>query len=142
MNRPEQPNDLQIIASYIARRDRIADLTKAFEAAVAPYKQQMKTLENEMLRRLLERGAEHSNTEIGTAYKEQTLQVKCEDKEAFHHYAIDHYDTFGKDLLTAHVGKEALKLVIDKSKNEAHPNGVVPPGLAVSFETVVRFRKA
>jgi hypothetical protein len=38
MNKPEQPNDLQIIASYIARRDRIADLTKAFEAAVAPFR--------------------------------------------------------------------------------------------------------
>src|SRR6516165_5616768 len=103
MNKREQPTDLTIIESYISRRDKVAAMTKDFEATIAPFKEQMKTLENEMLRRLIERNAEHSNT---------------------------------------NVGKEALKLVIDKSKSEVNPNGVVPPGLAVNFETVVRFRKA
>ena len=142
MNKPEQPNDLQVIESYIARRDHIKKLQDEFDARIAPFKAQMKTLENLMLQRLIDRGAEHSNTDAGTAYKEQTMQVKTEDKEAFHRFAFEHYDTFGKDLLTTHVGKEALKLVIDKSKDQAHPNGVVPPGLTVGFETVVRFRKA
>ena len=137
-----QTTDLEIISAYIERRDHIKKLQDEFDAKVKPYKFQMTTLENEMLRRLIERNAEHSNTEAGTAYKELTMQVRTEDKQAFHRYAIDNYDTVGKDLLTASVGKEALKHVIDQSKDQAHPNGVIPPGLSVNFETVVRFRKA
>jgi hypothetical protein len=142
MNKPEQPTDLTIIESYISRRDKVAAMTKDFDATIAPFKEQMKTLENEMLRRLIERNAEHSNTDAGTAYKELTMQVKCLNKWMFHQYCLRNYDDVGKDLLTANVGKEALKLVIDKSKSDVNPNGVVPPGLAVNFETVVRFRKA
>ena len=73
-----------------------------------------------------------SATDAGTAYKENVMQIKCTDKSAYHHYAIENYDTVGKDLLTAHVSKEALKLM----------NGTAVPGLIVNYETVVRFRKA
>jgi len=137
-----EPTDLQIIEAYIERRDFIKKKTDEFELSMEIYKGGMKTLENEMLRRLNERGSEHSATDAGTAYKESVMQIKCTDKAAYHAYAIDHYDTVGKDLLTAHVSKETLKLIIDQSKSEASPNGVVPPGLAVNFESVVRFRKA
>ena len=134
--------DLDIISAYIQRRDYIKLKSDEFDKAMKPYKDQMTTLENEMLKRLNERGADHSATDAGTAYKEETMQVKCTDKAVYHTYAIDHYDTIGKDLLTAHVSKETVKLIIDQSKNPENPNGVIPPGLAVSYESVVRFRKA
>jgi hypothetical protein len=136
------PTDLTLIESYIARRDHIRHMQEEFDAKVKPFKHDMEVIEKVMLARLNERNAEHSNTEAGTAYKELTMQVRTDDKQAFHRFAIDHYDTIGKDLLTASVGKEALKQVIEQSKDVAHPNGVIPPGLHVNFETVVRFRKA
>jgi len=137
-----QFTDLQLIESYIARRNHIAELTKAFQAQVKPFQEQMDTIENEMLRRLNERGAEHSSTDAGTAYKEQVMSVKCTDKDAMLKFAFDNFASYGKDLLSANVSKETLRLYIDKTKSPEHPDGLVPPGLNVSFLTTVKFRKA
>jgi len=142
MNIVSGPTDLQLIESYISRRDHIKKLNDAFEDSIKPFKAQMQTLENEMLRRLNERGAEHTNTDAGTAYKETVIRVKCTDKEAYHRYAIEHYEAFGKDLLTAHVSNEGLRFALEVTKNPSQPDGCIPPGLNISSEIVVRFRKA
>jgi len=132
--------DLELVQAYIARRDYIAAQTKTFSDTMAPYKDQMDLIENEMLRRLNERGADNTATDAGTAYKEQQMSVKCTDKDAMLKFVIDNLDTYGKDLITANVSKETLRLYIDKS--DEHPNGLVPPGLNVSYLTTVKFRKA
>lgn len=134
--------DLQLIDAYITRRDRIKQMNDAHALTIKPFQDQMDLIENEMQRRLIERGAEHSSTDAGTAYKETVMQVKCTDKDAMHRFAIDNYDTYGKDLLTAAVSKETVKLYVDKTKSPEHPDGLVPPGLNVSFMTSVKFRKA
>jgi hypothetical protein len=102
----------------------------------------MKLLENEMLRRLNERGADNTKTEAGTAYKQRDFRVKCDDRVVFHGFCIENYEQFGKDLLTANVSREGLATFMEKTKNKEQPDGAVPPGLSLSWEVSVVFRKA
>jgi hypothetical protein len=134
--------DLLLIENYIARRNRIAAMSAEFKKQCEPLQAQMDTIENEMLRRLIERGADHSATDAGTAYKERSLRVSCTNKDELLRFAFANYEAFGRDLLTANVSKETLKVCIERSKTDARPDGEVPPGLKVEYETSVRFRVA
>lgn len=133
--------DDQIVAAYIQRRDWLQARAKEFADSMKPYQDQMATLEAEMHRRLLERNAKNSKTESGVAYIEETMSVKCEDKNVMLRFAIDNFDKWGKDLLTASVSKDTVSLYIEKTKDEQHPEGMVPPGLRVVFNYKVVFRK-
>lgn len=133
--------DLQLVEAFILRRDEIKRMQEDFKKQCAPFYAQMDTIENEMLRRLNERGADHSATDAGTAFKVRSTQVQCEDKKALFDFAFGNPE-WGYDLLTANVSKETLNLYMDKTKSTDHPGGLVPPGLKVNFVVGVQFRKA
>ncbi len=134
--------DEALIGAYRDYRDRVlAEMDEAFKKLAAPINDRMKRIQAEMHRRLLERKANHSTTDAGTAYLAESASVKCTDKSAYHSFCIANYDTWGKDLLTAHVQKETVELFITKTKSEQHPEGLIPPGLTVTHSIQCNIRK-
>ena len=61
--------DAQLIEKYQELKALVAQEGEAFDARMKPYKDGMATIENALLARLNERGAENTKTEAGTAYK-------------------------------------------------------------------------
>lgn len=133
--------DLQLIEAYIARRDHLKKLAEQFAASTKPFQDQMNLIENEMLKRLNERGADHSSTEAGTAMKVRNTSVKCADKPAFLDWVYANWTT-ARDMLTAAVSKETLNLYVDKTKSAAHPDGQLPPGITITPVISVNFRRS
>lgn len=133
--------DDELVARYIQLRDAVKKLADQHAEILKPYAEGMKAIENIMLARLIERKADNTSTPHGTAFRERTMSVQCEDKDAFLNWCFDKFDAWGKDMLTANVGKDTLRLYIDKTKDEANPQGQLPPGVKVTYGTVVRFRK-
>lgn len=136
MNADDLTDDA-VIEKYISIRDFIAAKSKAFDELMKPYADGMKLLENLMLGRLNARKADNSTTEHGTAFRQTTNSVKCEDKDAFLDWCVANFDTYGKDMLTANVSKDTLNLYLADEKQ----SGLPPPGVVVLPIIKVIFRK-
>lgn len=134
--------DDQLIAAFRHTRDvTLKALAEEFKAKTEPLTARMKLIQNEMQRRLLERGANHSSTESGTAYLADAVSVECTDKMAFLTFCVENFADWGKDLLTANAAKETVELYIEKSKSEEHPHGYSPPGISVTYAKRLNIRK-
>ena len=92
----------------------------------------METLENMMLARLNERGAQNTKTESGTAYKKTTAKCTVTDFDLLLNYIRDHG---AWSLLTKHVSKEEVKTIVDLTRSP-------PPGVDWQPITKVYFNKA
>src|SRR5271167_2135418 len=79
--------DVQLVEKYIALRDHVTARKAAHTEELAPYTAGMGVIEGEFLRRLIERGADNTKTEAGTAYKTTLLNIKVIDQEAFLNFA-------------------------------------------------------
>lgn len=141
-----EATDDAIIAAYIARRERVAAIGEKYKEMLAketePLAADMKVLQAEMHRRLLERKAKHSTTDAGVAYFSETTSVKVNDPDAWFGFVADNWDTWGRKCLTKHVAKDNLQLYIDSTKTDENPNGTPPPGLTLQPSIEVNFRKA
>ena len=107
--------DLQLIAQYVKLRDHVAKATKDFTESVKPYKGGMETIETALMARLIQRGADNTKTEAGTAYKVEHLNVKVVDREKFLEYAMNG----GEDMLLASPQKDAVRQYLDEKKDPA-----------------------
>lgn len=135
-------SDEALIAAFRNFRDvQLEQIKKEYDAATKPITSKMQAITTEMQRRLLERKANHSTTDAGTAYLSTTLSATCKDRDAFLQYCVENFDGWGKGLLTANVGKETLEQFLDASKTAAHPNGQSPPGIECSYITKCNIRK-
>lgn len=126
--------DELLIEQYIKLRNYAARLKEEHEQALAPYKEGMTTIENVLLERLNERGADSTKTDAGTAYKSEIMTPKVTDRDAVLHYCVDHWSDFGSDMLQISVTKDAIKKFI---QSENSP----PPGVEVSYFTRINVRK-
>ncbi len=134
--------DDQLIAAFRQMRDvTMVALNAEFDAKAGPVQSKMKRIQSEMHRRLLERKAKHSTTDSGTAYLVDSTDVECTDKMQFLTFCVENFAGWGKDLLTANAAKATVELYIEKSKDAAHPNGLSPPGLTVTYATKCNIRK-
>lgn len=136
-----EPTDSQIIDLYIQYRDYCAAVDKEAKERKKKYQEAMDTMEALMLGRLTSRGAHNSAGENGSVFLVTPMSVRCEDKGQLMDWCFANPD-WGKDLLTANVSKETLELFIQESKDEANPNGYLPPGIKVDRIKTVQFRKA
>ena len=110
-----EPTDLQLISKYVEMRDIVASKTKALTEALKPYKVGMETIETALMARLIQRGADNTKTEAGTAYKVEHLNVKVVDREKFIEYAVNG----GEDMLLASPQKDAVRQYLDEKKDPA-----------------------
>ena len=133
--------DEDVIRSYINIRDAIKDYEKQCQQQMAPFEDMLGKLAGVMGKRLLERGAQHSATDSGTAFFTTKRQVQTTDREAFLEFCFASPE-WGKVLLTKACSKEGLDSFIDSAKSSSYPDGFLPPGVQQSVEQIVQFRKS
>ena len=126
-----EPTDLQLIEHYVKLRILVAEKTKALTDALKPYKAGMETIETALMARLIQRGADNTKTEAGTAYKVEHMNIKVVDREKFLDYALNG----GEDMLLASPQKDAVRQYLDEHKAN-------PPGVEVSFFADINVRKS
>ena len=127
--------DKDLIEKYVSMRDFIDVKKKAFEDITKPYKAGMDTIETALLARLVERGADNTKTDAGTAYKVEHVNVKVVDREKFVEFIMQEWETIGNEMLLAAPQKDAVRQYVDS-------NGRSPPGIEVSYFTDVNVRKS
>ena len=110
-----EPTDLQLIEHYIKLRDLVAAKTKTLTEELKPYKAGLETIETALMARLIQRGADNTKTEAGTAYKVEHLNVKVVDREKFLDYAMNG----GEEMLLASPQKDAVRQYLDEKKDLA-----------------------
>lgn len=137
--------DEQLVERLLALRSHIEVLDKEAAERVKPFAESRELIEQEMLRRLLERKATNpkhpgnSHTAFGTFYIEKMMSTKMVDKVMF----LDHVFTNKLrgvpncyDILTQAVSKDSVAAYIEASKG--HP----PPGIEVTYFNKIKVRKS
>jgi hypothetical protein len=137
---PEQPNaaqapppaghnsqvtDLDLIAENHKLEDQLkAGLAKYNEWA-KPHKERIKAIEDDIFKRLVERGADQTKTDAGTAWISRLASVQVTDQTALFDFAADNWDKYGDDIKLV-ITIEAVKRYIEEN------NGQLPPGIGLS----------
>jgi hypothetical protein len=121
-----------VTAAYIKIRDARTDAKRVFEAEDDRLKAAQERLESVLLSHLNIHGMETVRTEAGTFYKQEEIKPSCADWTAYYAW-IKENDAF--DGLEKRVGKTFIKDFM-----EAH-DGMLPPGVSVHRESVVRVRR-
>lgn len=131
---PAGHNSVLTDNDLIAENFRLEDQIKAAQAKlaewVAPLNTRLKEIESEVSRRLLERGADSTKTDSGTAYFSNILNTNIEDRTAIIDFMMDNWDQSdwgGDTMMQVNVTKDAVKKYM-----EAH-NGAQPPGVSISY---------
>lgn len=116
--------------ALIAENFKIEDLIKAAQAKfnewAAPHKTRIAEIEIELSKRLLDRKANNTKTDSGTAYFSDILNAKVEKTEALFDYVADNWGTVGGEV------KIAVPVDVVRTYMEAN-DGKPPPGMSISF---------
>lgn len=121
----------EIVAKYIALRNKRDDLRDLHKAQLAPIVEAMDRLEGVVLDHLQKSGVESMRTTDGTVYYSQRDSYKVVDGPAFFGFCFAGQRS---DMLEQRAAKEAVS-------NYTKEHGTLPPGVSVSSEYVVGFRK-
>jgi len=120
---PPSDNDL------IAENHKITDLIKAaqvkFDEWSKPHKERLKAIEDDLFARLVDRGADSTKTDAGTAYISNLASVKIEDGEKLFDFAADHWEVYGDEIKLS-IGIKAVRAYMDEHE------GQLPPGVSLS----------
>ena len=120
-------------AQYIALRDKIAELTKEFEAKLEPYKQIKGALEAELMRAL--ESANVSNMAVrgvGTVFYTDKATCTVEDMDAFRAYVTNMGEW---DIVDIKANAPAVAAYLAE-------NNVLPPGVKRSVFRTLSVRRA
>jgi len=113
----------------IAENHKITDLIKAAQAKFdewsKPHKERLKAIEDGLFARLVERGADSTKTDAGTAYISNLASVKIEDGEKLFDFAADHWEVYGDEIKLS-IGIKAVRAYMDEH------DGQLPPGVSLS----------
>jgi RNAse (barnase) inhibitor barstar len=120
-----------IVAKYVALRDKAKQIKQDYETAVRPYNEAMEKLSNVLS--VYMGSAQSVRTEVGTAYRTETVSVKVEDRESWFAFVQENQLW---DALTTHVEKEPIKKWMDEH------GGTGPPGVALTYIKSVNVRRS
>ena len=117
-------------AALIAENFKIEDLIKQsqakFDEWAKPHKARIAEIEAEIHKRLLERKADSTKTDAGTAYFSEIMNTKVESPEQLFDFVAEHWGAYGADVkLNLPIGK-----VLEHMDEN---NGALPPGMSNSF---------
>lgn len=123
-----------IIEKYLELRDYIKASDAAHDAEIAPYKAALKALENAALQTMQrDQVTQLKDKDKGTAFQKTQTYVKLADRNEIVNFARQ--TEGGMDIFTNAISKDYVV-----SYAEAH--GAPPPGVEITREIVVQFRKA
>lgn len=126
VNHNSDINDDALIAENFKLEDLIKAAQAKFNEWATPHKTRILEIESELSRRLLERKANNTKTDSGTAYFSDLLNAKVEKTEALFDYVADHWEEIGGDI------KIAVPVDVVRTYMEAN-DGKPPPGMSISF---------
>lgn len=126
-------NDGDLIKYYVELRDYLEADEAANVQRRKPHQESMQLIENELQRRLIERGSDSTKTEFGTAFQKEVMSVRTADKGVFVDWAVHHDLVREMDLRPA---KETVKTYMDEH------NGEMPPGIDVTFIRKINIRRS
>lgn len=141
----------QLIAEHNKLDDWIKAETKRFGEFMAPHKQRLEEIGNQLLVLSNLQKWDSIKTEEGTAYRSTLLNVQVSPegapykidgqmdrigREALLDFALDHWDDIGNDLLLISAQKDAVKRYMET--NDGQP----PPGIKVGWFTRINIRKS
>jgi len=127
----EAPDDV-LIAAYVQRRDRRAQRKKAYLADDEKDVKQMGNIENELLRRLNERGTDSTSARgIGLAYRNIKTSASVADRAAFLAFVQKNN---AWDFVTNAISKEAVDGYVAEHND-------LPPGVNYTQIVTVGFRR-
>lgn len=121
----------QIVATYIALRDKKAQLKAAYEAEVAPIDAGMKKAEEHILAQMQTQGVESYKTGAGTAYMSERKSYSVADRDEFIRFVRE------KELWNM------LENRINKSAADEYvaEHNDLPPGVNFRRELTVNVRR-
>lgn len=122
----------KLVKRFVGLREARAAENKAAEEVDKEYKELLKAVENELLRRADVEGVEGFKTEFGTTYKDVNMSASFADEDTFYNFVRRSGDLefFERRIKIAHL-KEYM----------ANHDGQLPPGLNVFREYTMRVRK-
>lgn len=121
-----------LIAKYVALRDKKAEIEKAQKEQLARFKTVMDKIEAMILDHFNETGVESARTPAGTAFKSIKSNVRVDDRDAFMAFVRD---TEGWAFLESKANKSAVDEYL--KVNEA-----LPPGVSLSRVATVNIRRS
>jgi hypothetical protein len=115
--------------ALIAENHKLADQIKAGAAKFAEWKKPLdartKEIEDQLFARLVERGADSTKTDSGTAYISRLEDVKIDNEEQLFDFAADNWEAIG-DEIKIRVGIKGVRAWMDEH------NGELPPGVSLN----------
>ncbi len=116
--------------ALIAENFKLEDLIKAaqakFEEWAKPHKTRIAEIEGIVRERLLERKADSTKTDSGTAYFSDIMNTKVDSVETLFDFVADHWAEVGADA------KINIPVAIVREHMENN-NGMPPPGMSISY---------
>jgi hypothetical protein len=119
-------SDDALIAENFVLEDEIKAMQARFDEWAKPRKARIAQIEGEISKRLLERKADSTKTDAGTAYFSDIMNTKIEDVPRLFDFIAEHWDDLGADV------KLNLPIAVVRSHMEQN-NGALPPGMTHSF---------
>lgn len=123
--------DDRLVAVFIKIRNKVAEVSKEYEAQLDHLKGQQKQVAAEILRRLHERKATQTKTPLGTAFISEQMSITIADESAYGAFVLEQQDP-------SYYQKRA-KVERVKEYMKAH-DGELPPGLSVFRELTINVR--
>lgn len=123
---------LDLVKKYVQLRDKLSEVNKRQKEEVAPYSLVMSRIENELLDRLNNGGAQSIKTEAGTFYKITKISATVTKFEDLLDY-VRANDAW--ELLEPKVSKTAVLAITQETDIEV-------PGVKVSFEYDIGIRRS
>lgn len=126
--------DGQLIDQYIVLRGKKGKLKEDFDTAVEKINTAMASIENEMLRRMLEGKQQSVKAESGAiAYRSITTGVQVKDRDSWFNFLLADWPN-RQSMLTNAVSKEAVREYIEQAAE-------IPKGIELTEIEKVNFRK-
>lgn len=125
--------DHELIELYLKFKAVVAKKKDAYEAEVEPYVKGMATIENEFLKRLDERGADNTKTDVGTAYRSTITNFNVVDQQAFLQFCLQYPSL--SDIYTIKPVKDPIKEYMNGGEV------ALPPGLEQTQFTRINVRR-
>lgn len=122
----DNQTDDALIAENFRLEDEIAAGTAKLNEWAKPKKERIAAIEGEISRRLLERKADSTKTDSGTAYFSDIMNTKVEKQEVLFDFVADNWETVGADA------KINLPIAIVRAHMDEN-KGQPPPGISISY---------
>jgi hypothetical protein len=119
-------SDDALIAENFKLEDLIKQAQAKFDEWAKPKKERIAEIESEIRGRLLERKADSTKTDSGTAYFSDIMNTKIENVPALFDYVADNWEALGADV------KLNLPIGTVRQHMDDH-EGKLPPGMSHSF---------